>query len=489
MDIYYERTYKRGERKAKMSELFLGLDLGTQGVRIVIVDGGGNIASSAEDIFKESPTDPSHWWEIAKDSLGSAISRLKRKDKILSLIVTSTSGTVVCIDDDGEPLIPALMYNDPRGFEESKILNECLKDLTEKLGYKFNASYALSKILWLKNNLPEIYEKTRYFLSPTDFINLKLTGILGITDHTNALKFGFDLIDYRWPSKIEELGIEINKLPKVTTPGEFIGNVKRELLEEFGINYDIPVFTGLTDGTSGQIASGAVKIGESSTTLGTTLVIKCVSSSLIKDPLGRFYSHLHPEKKSWFPGGSSNVGGEALEKVFPGESYKEFDKRIENLIPSPLIVYPLVREGERFPFVNPKAVGFVIGYPSSKEELYLGYLEGVAYVERLCYEMLSKIGVESSDTIYTVGGGSRSPIWLKIRANIMNKILKRPRNATSGMGVAILGASKTLYSSLDSAVSYMVKIDTEVEPDKGLVSIYEDRYRKFIGILSEKGYI
>lgn len=472
-----------------MSELFLGLDLGTQGVRAVIIDRDGNIISSSEDIFRENSTDPSFWWKFSKECLGLAISRLKKDDKILSFAVTSTSGTVVCVDNRGEPLIPALMYNDPRGAEESKILNEQLKELTEKLGYKFNASYALSKILWLKNNLPDVYKKTKYFLSPTDFINFKLTGVLGITDHTNALKFGFDLLDYTWCPSIDELGIEIDRLPKVTAPGEFIGNIRQDLLEEFGINYNIPVFTGLTDGTSGQIASGAVKVGEFSTTLGTTLVIKGVSSSLIKDPLGRFYSHLHPEKNRWFPGGSSNVGGEALEKVFPGENFRELDKKIENLIPGSLIVYPLVREGERFPFVNPKATGFVVGNPSSREELYLGYLEGIAYVERLCYEILSKAGVESSDTIYTVGGGSKSLIWLKIRANVMNKILKRPKSATSGMGVAILGASKTFYNSLDSAVSSMVKIDLEVEPDKKLVPMYEERYRRFIDSLSERNYL
>ncbi|MCX7795485.1 MAG: FGGY-family carbohydrate kinase [bacterium] len=472
-----------------MNELFLGLDLGTQGVRVVVVDKEGDIISSVEDTLKENSIDPSYWWEVARDCLGLAISRLKKDDRILSFAVTSTSGTVVCVDDKGEPLIPALMYNDPRGAEESKILNEHLKELTEKLGYKFNASYALSKILWVKNNLPEVYEKTRFFLSPTDFINLKLTGTFGITDHTNALKFGFDLVDYKWPSKIEELEIEIGKLPKVTIPGDFIGNIKKELLEKFGINYNIPVFTGLTDGTSGQIASGAVKIGESSTTLGTTLVIKGVSSFLVKDSLGRFYSHLHPEKNRWFPGGSSNVGGEALEKVFPGENYRELDKKVEELIPSSIIVYPLVREGERFPFVNPKATGFVLGNPLSKEELYLGYLEGIAYVERLCYEMLSKVGVESGNTIYTVGGGAKSSIWLKIRASIMNKVLKRPRSATSGMGVAILGASKTFYDSLDSAVSRMVKIDIEVEPDKNLVPMYEERYRKFIESLSERKYL
>ncbi len=472
-----------------MRELFLGLDLGTQGVRIVIVDKEGNIISSSDDTFQGEPTDPLYWWDITRKLLGFSISKLGKDDRVLSFAVTSTSGTVVCVDNGGNPIIPALMYNDPRGAEESKILNEHLKELTEKLGYKFNASYALSKILWLKNNLPEVYEKTRYFLSPTDFINLKLTGKMDITDHTNALKFGFDLVDYKWPSQIEDLGIDIAKFLKVTVPGEFIGNVRKDLSEEFGIDYDIPVLTGLTDGTSGQIASGAVKVGESSTTLGTTLVIKGVTPSLIKDSLGRFYSHLHPEKDRWFPGGSSNVGGEALEKVFPGEDYKDLDKRIIGLIPSSLIVYPLVREGERFPFVNPKAKGFVIGTPSSKEELYLAYLEGVAYVERLCYETLSEMGVKSGEIVYTVGGGSKSSIWLKIRASVMNRVLKRPKTAASGMGVAILGAGRTFYGSLDLAVSKMVRIDKVVEPDKSLVPLYEEGYRRFIDALSEKRYI
>ena len=489
MGLQYEGEDKRGEGKIKMREVFLGLDLGTQGARVVIVDKEGNILSSSEDVFKREPENPTYWWEVARCLLGSSISRLGKDSKILSLAVTSTSGTVVCVDTRGEPVMPALMYNDPRGAEESKILNRHLKGLTEKLGYKFNASYALSKILWVKNNLPDIYERTRFFLSPTDFINFKLTGRMGITDHTNALKFGFDLLDYRWQPEIEQLGIDLFRLPEVLAPGEIIGSVRRELLDEFGIDYDIPVLTGLTDGTSGQIASGAVRVGESSTTLGTTLVIKGVTSSLIRDPLGRFYSHLHPEKNRWFPGGSSNVGGECLEKIFPGENYKELDKKITGLIPSPLIIYPLVREGERFPFVNPGARGFVSGSPSSREELYLGYLEGVAYVERLCYETLSEMGVKTNDTIYTVGGGSKSLIWLRIRSSVMNKVLKRPVSATSGMGVAILGASRTFYDSLDLAVSRMVRIDVEVEPDRDLVPLYEERYKRFIEILSERGYV
>lgn len=469
-----------------MREVFIGLDLGTQGARCIAVDKDGNVLSSSTETFVGGSNDLELWWNACKNSFFSTVSNLSSKDRILSLIVTSTSGTLICIDNKGDPLTEPLMYNDPRGVYESEILNKRLDWLTEKLGYRFNSSFGLPKILWIKNNLPDIYERTRFFLSPTDFINLKFTGEFGITDHSNALKFGFDLIDYKWP---EELDIDISKLPKVVKPGEFLGNIKEEILASLGIAYSIPVFTGLTDGTSGQIASGAVKIGDASTTLGTTLVIKGVTSSLVKDRMKRFYSHLHPEGNGWFPGGSSNVGGEALEKVFPGEDYKELDSKASQIIPTSLIIYPLVREGERFPFVEPKAKGFVVGEPSSREELYAGYLEGVAYTERLCYEILSRMGIDFNDVVYTVGGGSRSFTWLKIRASIMNKVLKRPVIASSAMGAAILGASKTFYSSLNTAVSKMVRIGLEVEPDSDLRSRYEDGYRRFVDELSKRGYL
>jgi len=470
-----------------MEGIFIGLDLGTQGVRGIAVDEGGNPVAESSLVFSSGIKDPNYWWDSCATVLGDIFSKINGGN-ILSIGVTSTSGTVICIDKSGRPLREAFMYNDPEGNVESRVLNERLQELTSKLGYRFNASYALSKIMWIKEHTPEIYDKTRYFLSPTDFINYKLTGIIGITDHTNALKFGFDLVDYVWPREFDSLGIDTNKLPKVLKPGEFIGKLDVDRFKSYPL-HPIPVIAGLTDGNSGQIASGAVRIGDMATTLGTTLVIKGVTQKLVRDALGRFYSHLHPEGKSWFPGGSSNVGGEALEKIFPGKDYRELDIKVESIVPTSLIVYPLVRKGERFPFVNPNAEGFVIGNPNNEEELYAGYLEGVAYTERLCYEMLSKAGVLVGDSIYTVGGGSKSPLWMKIRANIINKPLKRPKMASSSMGIAILGASKVFYSSLEEAVSRMVRIDLEIEPERSLASYYDERYRKFLDALISREYI
>jgi len=467
--------------------IFIGLDLGTQGVRGIAVDEKGNLVANSSLTFSSQFKDANYWWNSCKSVLIDIFSQVKG-NHILSIGVTSTSGTVVCVDKEGNPLREAFIYNDPEGSEESKLLNEKLQGLTSKLGYKFNASYALSKILWIKAHLPEIYDKTRYFLSPTDFINYKLTGVIGVTDHTNALKFGFDLVDYLWPGEFNSLDIDTDKLPKVLKPGEFIGNLDISELKSRSM-HPIPVITGLTDGTSGQIASGAVRVGDAATTLGTTLVIKGVTENLIKDNLGRFYSHLHPEGNSWFPGGSSNVGGEALEKVFLGRNYNELDMKAESIIPTPLIVYPLVRRGERFPFVNPSAEGFVIGNPSMEEELYSAYLEGVAYTERLCYEILSKTGILIGDSVYTVGGGAKSPLWMKIRSSVIDKILKRPKIASSSMGVAILCASKTFYHSLEEAVSKMVDIDLEIEPEKLLVSCYNERYIQFLDALIARGYM
>jgi xylulokinase len=485
-----DREYKKEDKRDKkevidmMRNIFIGLDLGTQGIRGIAVDERGDLVADSSLIFSSRVKDPNYWWDSCKSILVDIFSKVKG-NHILSIGVTSTSGTVVCIDKDGNPLREAFMYNEPEGSEESKLLNEKLQGLTSKLGYRFNASYALPKILWIKGHLPEVFDKTRYFLSPTDFINYKLTGVIGVTDHTNALKFGFDLIDYIWPKEFAPLGI-IDKLPRVLNPGEFIGDLD---VKELASKYTIPVITGLTDGNSGQIASGAVRVGDTATTLGTTLVIKGVTKDLVKDNLGRFYSHLHPEGKSWFPGGSSNVGGEALEKVFSGRNYKELDIKAESIIPTSIIVYPLVRRGERFPFVNPTAEGFVIGNPSSEEELYTGYLEGVAYTERLCYETLSKAGMLIGDSIYTVGGGAKSPLWMKIRASVINKTFKRPKMASSSMGVAILCASKTLYSSLEEATSKMIRIDLEVNPEKSLVSYYSEKYNQFLNALIARGYM
>ncbi|MDN5313406.1 MAG: D-ribulokinase [Thermoanaerobacteraceae bacterium] len=481
--------------------IIIGIDVGTQGIRTIAADEKGNvIAIFHEDLqpsvsphegFKEqNPKD----WKITFDKcFKKLVDGIKAQNyttsEIVVISVDGTSGTVLPVDENNIPLTKAIMYNDSRAQEETRVIKEVTHDFSEKVGYGFNSSFALPKILWIKNKMPEVYKKTRKFIHQTDYIVGLLTGVYDITDHSNALKTGFDLIDYQWPEDIfQELGLDLNKFPKVIRPGEYIARVSRKAAEEYGLATNTVVVGGLTDGCAGQMASGAVKEGAWNTILGTTLVIKGITRDLIKDKQGRIYSHLHPEGL-WMPGGASNTGGECLEKVFPGINYKEWDLKAEQYFPTNLVVYPLVKKGERFPFINPNAEGFVIGNPIDDTELYAGYLEGVGLCERLCYETLNKMGARVFDEIYVTGGGTKSNIWMKVRASILNKTLLKPQISDPCMGTAVIAASKTIYSDVMEAAANMIKSSEIILPNQNLVKAYEEKYNRFKELMVERGYI
>lgn len=481
--------------------LILGIDVGTQGIRAIAVDEEGNVIASFHEYLKPSESayegfkeqDPKDWKITFDKCFKKLIDGIKAKNnipsEIVAIAVDGTSGTVLPLDDNNMPLAKAIMYNDARAREETGTIREISSDFSKKVGYSFNSSFALPKILWIKNRMPEVYKKARKFIHQTDYVVGLLTGVYDITDHTNALKTGFDLIDYRWPEDVfEKLGLDLDKFPKVVRPGEYIAHISKKAAGEYGLDTRTVVVGGLTDGCAGQMASGAVREGAWNTILGTTLVIKGITRNLIKDEQGRIYSHLHPEGY-WMPGGASNTGGESLEKVFSGIDYKEWDFKAERYFPTSLIIYPLVRKGERFPFLDPEAEGFLIGKPKDDIELYAGYLEGIGLFERLCYEMLMEMGAQVSNELYVTGGSTRSNIWMKARASILNKTLLKPRVSDPCMGTALVAASKTIYSDVMEAAARMVKPSELISPDKILVKAYEEKYNKFREIMVEKGYI
>lgn len=481
----------------------LGLDVGTQGARVVVCDRDGNIVAQAEQQFASpasvellppgySEQHPSEWWDAAVACLRKVIHDLRwagiSAQGIKAIAVDSTSGTVIPLDKSGIALRPAIMYNDTRAVREAEECNAAGSDLTEKLGYKFSSSFSLPKILWIKKNEPEIFKQTACFVHAADYIVSRLTGNFRMSDTSNALKTGYDLVDRRWPDFIEKsLGIPSQTLPQVVSPGLVIGKVSTVASQDTGLAPDTPVVAGVTDGTAGFLASGAVRVGDWNSTIGTTLVIRGVSTNLIKDPQGRIYCHAHPQGH-WLPGGASNVGAECLAKLFHGRNLDELNAYVPQYSPTALIVYPLVSKGERLPFVNPDAEGFMIGEPRDSRDLYTAYLEGVGYVERWCLELLAELGAEVGDTVYTTGGGAKSIEWMQVRANILNRRVVRPRYAECAVGTAAVAASRTLFSDLETAVQAMVKPGESVEPEPDKADILDGRYRIFRDACARRGY-
>ncbi|MCX8053821.1 MAG: FGGY family carbohydrate kinase, partial [Armatimonadetes bacterium] len=454
--------------------IFVGLDVGTQGVRAIACDENGQVIAQSSRSFGPEvnvtglPTgwfeqDPEAWWRTASACLSDVTSLIIRAGRgsgeIVAVAVDSTSGTVLLVDRSGNVIRPAIMYSDTRAQAESDECNEAGSNLIAKLGYRFGPSFGLPKLLWLKRNEPRNWERCHKAIHAADFIAGKLIGDFGISDNSNALKTGYDLVGFCWPNFIfDTLQIEPEKLPLVMTPGDPIGRVTAECATLTGLEQNTTVVAGVSDGTAGFIASGASAVGEWNSTLGTTLVLRGVSIDLVKDPEGRVYCHRHPDGW-WLPGGAGNVGGECLTKLFPDADYNVLDRDAASLVPSGLACYPLVRRGERLPFVNSDAEGFLPDHSSGTAALYAACLEGVAFVERWCYELMEELGAPVGNAIYATGGGAKSVAWMRIRAAALKKVLIRPKVTESAMGSAIVAASRTIYSSLGEASSAMVQHD------------------------------
>lgn len=480
-------------------DLVLGIDVGTQGARVVVSDAQGKVIAQASQTFSEltiSGLPPGHleqnpeeWWSAAVACLRDIVAQLKSQgrgpDDIVAGAVDSTSGTIALLNADNRPLRPALMYNDRRAGAEADKLNLFAADLCDKVGYRFNSSFALPKLFWLAHHETELWRQAKHIVHAADYIVGRLTGIYNVSDQSNALKTGFDLIEFQWPDFI---GIDSEILPRVVRSGEAIDAISPGCARETGLSTNTIIAAGMTDGSADQVGSGAHRPGDWNTVLGTTIILKGLTRELLKDPLGRVYCHRHP-LGYWMPGGASNVGARALDEKFPNVDKKEFDRAALALSPTKLAVYPLMQQGERFPFNLPTAIGFIEGEPANEQELYAAYLEGVAYTEKLAYDVVQELGAEVGGRIYTTGGGARSEPWLQLRADILSRELARAANASAAMGSAIIAASHTLYNDLAEATAGMVQIDKVVSPRTQYLERYDEGYGNFIDALKRREYL
>ncbi|NOZ24339.1 MAG: FGGY-family carbohydrate kinase [Planctomycetes bacterium] len=482
---------------------FLGIDVGTQGARCIVVDKQGSIAASASRPFGSHATltrkpgwheqNPEQWWRATATCIADVLAELGKRnippDYIRAVSVDSTSGTILPIDAAGRPLRPAIMYNDARAEAEAAAINQVAAQHCRQHGYRFSSSYALAKILWIKNNEPCIFDRAHRFIHATDYIIGCLTGDFATTDLSSALKTGCNIFQSNWPRFIpSDLGIPLEKLPDIVKPGTLIANLCLACTQATGLSLRTKAVAGVTDGTAGFLSSGASQVGDFNSTLGTTLVVKGIAERIVIDPEGRLYSHRHPSGY-WLPGGASNVGGECLARQFADSNLAEMDKQAIQISPTGLLAYPLERTGERFPFAKKDAKGFLIGNPKSETERYAVLLEGVAHVERMCYDLLTGLGADVSDRIFATGGGSKSREWLQIRADILDRPMVRPAVAESAFGCCLLAASHAAYPSLNTATRAMVHFAEEIEPRPGKVPAYAERHEAFKAECRRRGYI
>ena len=470
-----------------MLPLALGIDVGTGGVRALAVAPNGAIAGaastplaadrSAAGRHEQNPTA----WESAVDCVLHALWKQGVAPRAIRAVsVDGTSGTLVCTDSGGRPVRPALLYDDARAEREAHTLS-ALADGTRRI----SSSFSIAKALWVREHEPDVFANVAHLIHPADYISGSLTGIFGTSDYSNALKMGYDAERQVWPEWLDSWPDLRARLPDVAPPGTQTGCVTAAAASRTGLPERIPVIAGATDGVASAIASGARRAGGYSTTLGTTLVFKGFARAPYADPDGRIYSHRLPGGL-WLPGAASNTGAGWIRAWFPGQDPAVLDQAASGLLPSPHIAYPLARQGERFPFHHGMATGF-IEPPTDGTDRYAACLQGTAYTERLGYEVLDAALGSASGAVYSTGGGSRSDLWMQLRADVCQRVFHRPGCPEAAFGAAVLAASATVWGSLQEAMKHMARPARTFAPQPG--DAYEAGYERFVGALRERGYL
>jgi sugar (pentulose or hexulose) kinase len=409
-----------------------GVDVGTSGVRVAILDETGALAAFAAEPMpaphKDGPAvtqDPEIWWVATRAALARALDGIHPAD-LRGIAVDGTSGTVLAIDASGRPLAPARMYNDATAGEAAKAIAREAPPETAAHG----SSSALGRAI---NLLPAAPARV---IHQADWIAGRLTGRFDLTDENNALKTGYDPVTRRWPDWIGRCGMDPRLLPEVRPVGSALAPVAAAVAARWGLRPDTTVFAGTTDGCAAFLATGADTTGQGVTSLGTTLVLKVLSDKPIFAPQYGLYSHRIGSM--WLAGGASNAGGAALLGFFTAERMKALEPSLDPETPTGLDYYPLPGPGERFPINDPNLQPRVGPRPQDDAVFLQGLLEGVAAVEALGYRRLAELGAPPLSSVRSVGGGARNAAWTHIRERMLGVPLIEPLSDEAAVGTALI---------------------------------------------------
>ena len=402
-----------------MTDVTLGIDVGTSGVRIVARGINGAVLAMSAAGFATSTQDPALWWQ----AIETAFSTLSLDGlKVLALAIDGTSGTILPIDERGAPTAGASMYNANAEPEKVALVAAVAPKDTAALG----GSSPLARALALQGRI----------VHQADWVLGQFCGRFDVTDENNALKTGYDPVARRWPEWISGTGFDVKRLPKVVPVGTKVGVILPARAAQFGLPPHVAIVSGTTDGCAAFLASGAKDDGDGVTSLGTTLTLKLLSATPVFSPAYGIYSHRIGDK--WLAGGASNTGGGVLAQEFSKDEMVRLTEFVDPAHPPLLDYYPLPKTGERFPINDPLMQPRMIPRPASDSVYFQGLLEGIAAIEALGYQRLAELGASPLRSIRSAGGGAANEKWTDIRLRKLGVPALLPDSEHAAMGAARL---------------------------------------------------
>ena len=476
--------------------LYIGVDLGTSSVKLVLMDETGKIHGTTSREYKLyfpqpgwSEQNPADWYNEAIAGLKDLLKDVD-KSEVAGISFGGQMHGLVILDENDEVIRPAILWNDGRTQKRVDYLNneigkETLSKYTANIAF---AGFTAPKILWVKENEPENFKKIKKIMLPKDYLAYKLSGTF-CTDYSDAS--GMLLLDVKnrkWSKEMCDIcGITEDMLPKLFDSFEKVGELKHDLAAELGLKDGVIIAAGAGDNAAAAVGTGTVGNNKCNISLGTSGTIFMSSDSFAVDSNNALHSFDHADGHFHLMGcmlSAASCNKWWMDEILKTKDYADEQKGIDKLGENHVFFLPYLM-GERSPWNNPNARATFTGITmdTTREDMTQAVLEGVAFATRDMYEVAKSIGVAPKRTMIC-GGGAKSPLWRRMIANILNVEVDVPScEEGPGMGGAMLAmVACGAYKSVEDAAAAIVKVDKTEKPDPELVAKYEARYQQFKNI-------
>jgi xylulokinase len=478
---------------------FLGIDVGTGGSRAVLIDETGQIIASetVDHIPFATPEigwaeqDPADWWRASAEGIRKVLQNSGVVSEDISAIgLSGQMHGAVLLDENDHVLRPSLIWCDQRTDQQCRQLTALVgkEKLIELVSNPALTNFTLPKMLWVRENEPDIWDRVKTVLLPKDYVRFCLTGdrATDVADGSGTLLL--DVENRRWSGELLNL-VEMDEgiLPELYESPEFTGTVSTRCAEETGLKAGTPVVAGAGDNAAGAIGMGIVEVGSVGVTIGTSGVVFAVTDSPSIDLQGRIHTLCHAIPARWHVTGVTQAAGLSFrwfrDNFARNESFDELVKLAEEVpAGSDGVLWTPYLMGERTPHIDPAARATLHGLTAkhTKGHVVRAILEGVAFSLRDSLEIYKDLGIPL-ESIRLGGGGAKSELWRQIQADIYGQTVETiEAEEGAAYGAALLaGVGARHWPSVEEACRLTINIKEQIEPIRENVEVLDNQYKSY----------
>lgn len=480
------------------TKTLMGIDLGTSSVKVVIMDQDGRLLSAASTEYNFDIPQPGwaeqdlHTWVDATfEAVKRAVSNADLSNNPIEAIgISGQMHGLVCVDGEGIPLRPAILWADQRSASQVQLVYQVVgaKQLGEWTANPLAAGFMLASWLWLVEHEPGIVSRTRYLILPKDAIRFALTGQLGVEPSDASSTLLFDTVHRRWSQELlQNLGINPGVLMPPHELIEVAGGLTVECARVVGLLPRTPVIYGGSDQAMALLGQGIIQPGMLSCAVSTGGQLVAPLEFPLYDPQLRTHTFCHVLKDRWYLEAATLSAGLSLkwlrDNLFITMSYSQLADLAAQTSSSAGLYFLPHLAGERTPYMDAgsKAGFWGLTLRHDRGHMVRAVMEGVIFSMRMCLDLLLELGIQV-ERVVASGGGTRHPLWMQLMADILGQpVYKTETPAASATGAAILaGLSVGVYPDAQTACQRLVRWSSEIfQPDPSSVDLYNQSYLTF----------